>query len=477
MIFKHKKNTHLQIHLAICLIFSLLILAGCPKYPDYRPNPASPDAGTEDVYNNPVTANKQNPGRPILQNPAQVKSTAKSGEYWILDPSNPEANAQGYVLVSTNSSNHGNVDTTAAGKEPVKTIRTQPGDFQQASQALKIYQEKQGVISKPNETPTNINVTANTNEPDVNKTQYQPNRPIVAYQGASAAGNDKLMANNADMQTNSTQADKTVESEAFSQRVQPVLIRDTSIHQVIADLERLLKDDPKNSYCQTALRTLYSSVGQKAKALELSQAVPGKDDPALVDLATAVVLTLESEKPGATASEATKALKAVEKLSEQLAKQADLEITELKICGPDSHGNSSIKGFGKYDEQRKEYLETGSAQTVWVYCQLDNFTSQLDNSGLYFTKLNASITLYDANYNPIAKLDGEVPDSPISSVRKDFFIQGRLNIPKLSPGKYEIKVEIGDKLANKKAKPEYYSFTVGADESTRTATESTIRQQ
>ena len=202
----------------------------------------------------------------------------------------------------------------------------------------------------------------------------------------------------------------------------------SGIAGTIAELERKLAARPGDVYTILALRSLYLANGQADKAQNV---LP--DDP----------------------DNANRMLAALNDLHSQVAEKADLIITTVNLCG-----EGGVKGFGQYQELPLSELASGEPRTVLVYCELDNYQTERNDEGKYQARLHATITLYDANYGVIRQLSQDVPDVPSPNPRRDFFLRGALNLPRLAPGRYQLTVQIEDKIANKIARPQHIFFDI-----------------
>jgi len=228
-----------------------------------------------------------------------------------------------------------------------------------------------------------------------------------------------------------------------------------TIEQTIADLERYVMLHPDNMQTQMALRLIYNAYGRDDKALESLPTMSMENQAQMKALTQAILLAAKTSQAANKTNPdmANQALKALDKVCEKLAEKACLSISRLKICG-------EVKGFGNYKEIDKKELETGSPRRIYVYCELQNFRTKLNEQNMHVTDLHADITLFDSAYKPQLRIDKDVPDTPVHNRRRDFYLHGWLDLPKLSPGKYEIFVSIKDKIADMTAPPQRYEFEV-----------------
>jgi len=228
-----------------------------------------------------------------------------------------------------------------------------------------------------------------------------------------------------------------------------------TIEQTIADLERYVTLHPDNMQTQMALRLIYNAHGKDEKALDNLPTMSMDSQTQMKALTHAILLAAETTqttdkiKPDI----ANQALKALDKVYEKLVEKASLAVSNLKIC-------DKVAGFGNYKEIDKKELEAGRSRRIYVYCELQNFKTKLNEQNMHVTNLHADITLFDSAYKPLLRIDKDVPDTPVHQRRRDFYLHGWLDLPKLSPGKYEIFVSIKDKIADMTATPQRYEFEV-----------------
>ncbi len=153
--------------------------------------------------------------------------------------------------------------------------------------------------------------------------------------------------------------------------------------------------------------------------------------------------------------QANQMLELLDHVRDKVARRADFVISCMKIC-------DKVTSFGNYQEIPLAKLESGEPQKVYVYCELENFQSKRDTEGRYVSDIFITITLYDERYIPKYNRAVSVDDTPSYSRRQDFFLIGDLAIPRLSPGKYRLLVEVEDRIAGKRAKPKEIMFEVKA---------------
>jgi len=198
------------------------------------------------------------------------------------------------------------------------------------------------------------------------------------------------------------------------------------IANTIAELEKKAVTRPDDINLALALRYLYLIDGQTDRAQQVM--------PLTADIANAMLKNLDD-------------------LRVQVADRADLQIPTLKIC-------ENVQGFGEYTELALSSLSSGKSRNIVVYCELKNVKTERNKEDKHLARLHATISLYDANYQLVTQLSSDVPDTPSYNPRQDFYLQGGLKVPELSPGRYQLTITIEDKIAHKIARPKHIYFEV-----------------
>ncbi|MDB5174087.1 MAG: hypothetical protein JWN51_2860 [Phycisphaerales bacterium] len=135
-------------------------------------------------------------------------------------------------------------------------------------------------------------------------------------------------------------------------------------------------------------------------------------------------------------------------LSDRLRTQAELTIPTIALC-------KDVKGFGVYEPIEPARFEAGRDQPALVYCEVENFASQLDVQKRWETKLSQEIVLY-TEQNGLEVWRDKTPARPIVDYsrnrRHDFFIVKRIHLPaQLTIGRYLLKVSVVDQQVNRVA--------------------------
>jgi hypothetical protein len=129
-------------------------------------------------------------------------------------------------------------------------------------------------------------------------------------------------------------------------------------------------------------------------------------------------------------------------LGNRLRAQSELTIPTLALC-------KKVKGFGVYDPIEPEF-SAGRAQQVIVYCEVENFSSQLNDQQVWETKLTQDVVLYTETGLPVWQAKQHTVTDLSRNRRRDFFVVEMVELPgNLTIGRYLMKVSVVDQNANR----------------------------
>jgi hypothetical protein len=132
-------------------------------------------------------------------------------------------------------------------------------------------------------------------------------------------------------------------------------------------------------------------------------------------------------------------------LADRLRAQADLVIPTLSIC-------TKVDGFGVYEPIEPARFTAMKEHPVIVYCEVQNFASQLNGKKLWETRLSQEVVLYTESGLPVWQDKTEnIPDLARNR-RHDFFVVKKTKFPSnIAIGRYLLKVTIVDQQASRVA--------------------------
>lgn len=132
-------------------------------------------------------------------------------------------------------------------------------------------------------------------------------------------------------------------------------------------------------------------------------------------------------------------------MSERLRARSDLSVPQAMLC-------KEVKGFGLYTPIDPPRFEGGVTHPVIVYCEIDNFSSQVNDKQLWETKLDQEIVLYTETGLPVWNDKKTQYTDASRNRRRDFFVNKIITLPaNLTFGRYVLKVTMTDVHANRVA--------------------------
>ncbi len=132
-------------------------------------------------------------------------------------------------------------------------------------------------------------------------------------------------------------------------------------------------------------------------------------------------------------------------MSERLKARSDLSVPTALLC-------KEVKGYGLYTPIEPARFEGGITRQVIVYCEVENFSSQINDKQLWETKLDQEIVLYTETGLPVWNDKKTQYTDAGRNRRRDFFVNKIITLPaNLTFGRYVLKVTMTDVHANRVA--------------------------
>jgi len=131
-------------------------------------------------------------------------------------------------------------------------------------------------------------------------------------------------------------------------------------------------------------------------------------------------------------------------MADRLRSLADLTIPTLALC-------REVRGYGNYEpfDGDPPHFSAGAEHPVILYCEVQNFSSQLDDSKLWQTQLVQDAVLYTEGGMSVWTDKTQAVNDSARNRRQDFFIVQRMKLPATLPvGRYLLKVTIEDKQSH-----------------------------
>ncbi|MDB5291177.1 MAG: hypothetical protein JWL69_2418 [Phycisphaerales bacterium] len=208
-----------------------------------------------------------------------------------------------------------------------------------------------------------------------------------------------------------------------------------------------VKDYPNETAAHLDLQLLQFLQGQSVPQMQSLSTLPAEDREMLSALLDGLTMFRNGLRTDNNML-LSKKIRPLLDLSDRLRTQAELTIPTVALC-------REVKGFGVYDPIEPARFEAGREQRAIVYCEVENFSSQLDPQKRWETKLTQEIVLY-TEQNGLEVWRDKVAVGPIFDYsrnrRHDFFIRKPIRLPaQLTIGRYLMKVTVVDQQVNRVA--------------------------
>jgi hypothetical protein len=138
----------------------------------------------------------------------------------------------------------------------------------------------------------------------------------------------------------------------------------------------------------------------------------------------------------------TKKIGPLAELGDRLRGQAELSVPTVALC-------TKVSSFGVYEPIDPARFVGGKEHRVVLYCEVENFLTQLNDRHLYETQLTENAVLYMEESGQRVWADTQSVYSDLARRRHhDFFMPKRITLPaNLANGRYLLKVTVEDKQA------------------------------
>lgn len=211
-----------------------------------------------------------------------------------------------------------------------------------------------------------------------------------------------------------------------------------------AALAQAIRDYPRDVSTHLDYQLLQFIQGKQAPDLSAIATLPEEDQ----EIVSAVLDSLSNFRHTIRSDSnplLSRKVKPLMDLGERLRSRADLEVPTVQLC-------KRVDGYGVYEPIEQRFV-AGQQHQVIVYCEIENFMSQLNGQNLWETKVTEELVLYTENDGlPILREKPVVVPDVCRNRRNDFFIVRKLVLPPTIPvGRYLLKVTVVDQLASRVA--------------------------
>lgn len=140
------------------------------------------------------------------------------------------------------------------------------------------------------------------------------------------------------------------------------------------------------------------------------------------------------------------------KAVERLERIANLKVVNGTFC-------TEISGFGKFKPFAKTTFRSG--QRTLVYCEVENYLSQMKTRGFvgtnlngetsFHTRLQGSYVIYDQQGRAVQQAEYPIVEDVSRKRRRDFYMYFPIQMGELLPGQYRLELLVEDLGGNKSA--------------------------
>jgi hypothetical protein len=220
-------------------------------------------------------------------------------------------------------------------------------------------------------------------------------------------------------------------------------------------LAQQIKDDPRDTSAQLDFQLLEFVKGRATPDMNAVAGLPAEDR----EIVTAMMDALGNFRSAVRSDSnmlLARKIRPIVEMADRLRGEADLTIPVIALC-------AKVDGFGSYKLIDSKF-PAGRENPVIVYCEVENFASELNETQLWETKLTQEAVLYtDTGIRVWAASPAATPIvDQCRNRRHDFFVINIVHLPAtLAPGRYLLKVTLTDQLANRVAEATTQAQIVG----------------
>ena len=211
-----------------------------------------------------------------------------------------------------------------------------------------------------------------------------------------------------------------------------------TLDELIAELDKALRDNPRQTDDLVKLCLLHLATGDDDKAMQLAE----RSDPLHTDLIRGLVRVIISSRTALDDPHrgAASALASADDLRRLLAQRSPVMIPKIALV-------TNVQSFGAYTAISPAQFPAGQPVHVFLYAEVANFRSEPTGDGRLKTELAERVEIFDKDGNVIWQREHRDIRDIVSTPRHDFFIPLEIKLPETTPaGEYTLKVTIEDKI-------------------------------
>ncbi len=224
----------------------------------------------------------------------------------------------------------------------------------------------------------------------------------------------------------------------------PAVVRPAPDNDLERTLTRTIKDYPRDVVANLDYQMLQVIRDESSPQLSTFSAMSPEDRELVSAIADCLAIFRTNLRTDPNMLSAKK-VRPIFELADRLRAQADLRIPTVSLC-------TKVEGFGKYDPIDPPRFTAGKAHPALVYCEVENFASQLNDQHLWETRLTQETVLFTETGMPVWQDKSKPIVDTARNRRHDFYLVKRIDLPDtLTINRYILKVSIFDQSANRVA--------------------------
>lgn len=218
-----------------------------------------------------------------------------------------------------------------------------------------------------------------------------------------------------------------------------------SSNDLLQKLSAQVKADPRDAVSHLNYQLLQYLLDEQVPELSSIAPLPAEDRELLTTLLDGLTNFRNGLRAEANSLQSKKVAPLLE-LADRLRSQGELSLSTAALC-------RSVARFGVYDPMDPPRFVSGKKDNdAILYCEVANFSSQLNEKKLWETKLKQEAVLYSESGLAVWS---DKSDTVIDQSRNrlhDFFIADKVRLPPSLPiGRYLMKMTVTDLHANRVA--------------------------
>ena len=213
---------------------------------------------------------------------------------------------------------------------------------------------------------------------------------------------------------------------------------------LLQQLATKARDNPKDLPSQLDYQLLQFVRGERVPQMSSLGSMSSEDR----EILTAVLDGLSNFRSGVkvdTNAMLSRKIRPLVEMADRLESQADLTLPNAALC-------TRVDGFGVYEPITPARFAGAHDHPFIIYCEVQNFSSQVNDKKLWETKLSHEAVLYtETGLNVWSEKSDSIVDLSRNR-RHDFFIVKKTKLPANLPiGRYVLKLSVTDQQSNRVA--------------------------